>query len=195
MADSTSCPSGPTSGPETRSAHDPPDCYAPEKDFPFHNAARNGDLMALRSLLESDSTELEVRSPFQATPLHAAILSGQTDAVRLLLAHGANTESLGPDEYCELCFTALHLAARDGKDQIVHLLLEAGADRKAKQKYSGRTALELAANAGHDGVVQILLEKEKNSDADSPSPYDVSEANLPLCLQLRTGIPRRYVCL
>ncbi|KAL2008261.1 hypothetical protein VTN00DRAFT_8243 [Thermoascus crustaceus] len=121
MADSTSRDSrlsGPSS-PGTRSAHDPSDFYAQEKDFPLHDA----------------------------------------------------------------------VAARDGKDQILRLLLEAGADRKAKQKYAGRTALELAANAGHDGVVQILLEK-KNSGTDSPSPYDISEQESALVRAAKSWHPK-----
>lgn len=54
--------------------------------------------------------------------------------------------------------TALHIAAADGQETIVQLLLEKGADVMARSKH-GETALHWAAIRGHKEVVQLLLEK------------------------------------
>ena len=52
--------------------------------------------------------------------------------------------------------TLLILASRDGRSDIVHVLLEANADVN-KKDHEGRTALSMAAREGHGIVVQMLL--------------------------------------
>ena len=47
------------------------------------------------------------------------------------------------------------VAADNGHEAIVPLLLEGGADREAKDKY-GETALDDARKKGHDGIVRLL---------------------------------------
>ncbi|MCJ1261200.1 Ankyrin-2 [Lobaria immixta] len=55
-------------------------------------------------------------------------------------------------------FTALHLAAENGHETVVRLLLEKGVDFEAKNSF-GLTALHLAAEGGHEAVTRLLLEK------------------------------------
>ena len=52
--------------------------------------------------------------------------------------------------------TLLILASRDGRSDMVHVLLEANADVN-KKGHRGRTALSMAAREGHSIVVQMLL--------------------------------------
>ena len=47
------------------------------------------------------------------------------------------------------------MAAFNGHEAIVQLLLEGGADREAKD-IGGNTALENARKKGHDGIVRLL---------------------------------------
>ena len=47
------------------------------------------------------------------------------------------------------------MAAVNGHEAIVQLLLEGGADREAKDS-GGETALEKARRNGHDGIVRLL---------------------------------------
>jgi hypothetical protein len=70
----------------------------------------------------------------QTTPLAAAAASGELDAVRWLLDHGADIDSnasigasLSPDYYLHT-FTALHVASARGHVDIVRLLLARGAN-------------------------------------------------------------------
>ncbi|KAJ9655450.1 hypothetical protein H2201_008802 [Coniosporium apollinis] len=54
--------------------------------------------------------------------------------------------------------TALYWAARSGNEAVVRMLLETGADPKAKDKH-GTTALHWAASWGNEVMVRLLVEK------------------------------------
>jgi ankyrin repeat protein len=57
-----------------------------------------------------------------------------------------------------------------GHETVVRLLLEKGADVKAKTS-SGWTALHLAARGGHEAVVRLLLEKGADAKAKTSSGW------------------------
>ncbi|KAH9228613.1 hypothetical protein K456DRAFT_1729013 [Colletotrichum gloeosporioides 23] len=85
---------------------------------------------------------------------------GFYDVVSLLLGRKADinaTNSIGQ--------TPLLLAAKDGHEQIVQLLLEQGADHKIADKRLGMTPLAAAAANGHSGTVALLLDKGADVDA------------------------------
>ena len=65
--------------------------------------------------------------------------------------------------------TALIWATLGGYEAVVRLLLEQGADIKAKDK-DGRTVLHMAAKDGHEGVVRLLL--EKGADVEAKDKYE-----------------------
>ena len=85
------------------------------------------------------------------------------DCVRLLLEAGAS-----PDSRIETK-TALHYAAEMGATDIVKLLIQAGANIMARNKYGisgirgdyGYTALIYAALRGHEETAKVLLEAQK----------------------------------
>lgn len=61
-------------------------------------------------------------------------------------------------------YTALHIAAREGNDRVVEVLLnhKAAINSFTSQKF---TALHLASKKGHTEVVKILLKKGAKVDA------------------------------
>ena len=73
--------------------------------------------------------------------------------MKLLLSMGANVNQEGAH-----CRTALHEAARLGRQEFVEELLRAGAHPDPHSAY-GLTPLALAAQIGHVGIVQTLLRK------------------------------------
>ena len=94
-------------------------------------AATFGDLDRLAVLLAADPDLMDRRSGDWFTALHLAAFFGQDDAVRLLLARGAD-----PDAYGTGWMTGkpLNSAASAGRAATVDLLLEAGADPDAVQR-------------------------------------------------------------
>jgi ankyrin repeat protein len=51
----------------------------------------------------------------------------------------------------------LLIAAENGHEKVVKVLLDSGAEKEAKEK-GGRTALHIAAQKGHERIVTLLQE-------------------------------------
>ncbi|KAI5803631.1 hypothetical protein DFH27DRAFT_53933 [Peziza echinospora] len=96
--------------------------------------------------------------------------SGDGEAVKGLLAEGANAESRDP-EYGQ---TPLSWAAEKGQEGVVKLLLEHGVDVEARDMGAyEQSPLSWAAGNGREGVVKLLLEhgadvEAKNNNGQSP---------------------------
>jgi ankyrin repeat protein len=95
----------------------------------LHTAAMLQDAQYLRLLL-TEGAQVNVRNAVTgATPLAAAVLAGREEQLRLLLAAGADTtlsDRLGD--------TPLHLAAKINAPHLALLLLQAGADARARNQ-------------------------------------------------------------
>ena len=83
--------------------------------------------------------------------LRLAAQNGHAEIVTVLLAEGANHESIA-----ELGSSPLHLAGYNDHAGLVRVLLDAGADSTVGGKYQS-TALHIAAARGKTGFVQELL--------------------------------------
>ena len=122
-----------------------------DRDQLLLSAARDGDLALATRLLDGDrehggrgKVSASCRSPHtdsvglpgtHSTPLHAAVLAGKLDAVRLLLERGASPEARDRDN----C-TALILASSLGSREVVAALLAGGCDPNAPGTF-GHTPL------------------------------------------------------
>ena len=84
---------------------------------PLHDAAKNGDLEQLKQLLDQ-GTDIEEQDRFVGTALHWAAITGNAEVAQVLIAAGADVNSVARGDGT----TALHVAA---------LLLDAGADINA----------------------------------------------------------------
>ena len=103
------------------------------------------------------------------TPLLYAIMAGDLDAVRVLLAAGANVDEAGPDG-----MTALMLALIKRHEPIALFLLDQGADPHAAD--AGYTALHLASATGHLGVAEALLTRGADPNLRLERPQRVTNA-------------------
>jgi len=125
----------------------------------FYQVIRHDDLTALRALVRDGG----VNAPDKQgqTPLMLAAALGSVDAVRVLLAAGADVKASSGAG-----LTALHLAADDPAK--TRLLLDAGADVDAASQLS-RTPLLVAASTstGADVVRQLLAKGANVNVADT----------------------------
>ncbi|MBB6133092.1 hypothetical protein HD842_001203 [Massilia aurea] len=108
---------------------------------------RDGD--TVRALLDKGA---KVNQPGW-TALHYAAASGDAAIAQLLIERGAKLDALSPRPSGAV--TPLMMAAREGQDGIVRLLLSKGANAGLKNT-EGFTAAQLAKQAGYDKLAGLL---------------------------------------
>jgi ankyrin repeat protein len=97
----------------------------------------------------------------RVTPLYYAAFCGQHDVVRFLITErtqDVNARGFDKNE------TPLHVALRRGHPHVAQLLLEHGADAKARDGFES-TALLLASQGGYVEVARVLLEHGADTEA------------------------------
>ena len=115
-----------------------------------------GDRFADRFPAESVTVDL----PGPDAPVADAAMHGDAEALRTLLADGADVNAAHGDG-----MTGLHWAALNGNAEIVRLLIGAGAALEAGTRLGAHTPLHVAARAGHGEVVEILTGAGANAAA------------------------------
>lgn len=125
----------------------------PPKDF--IKAAKRGDLVGLKSLLDLDGGLIEARDTDGSTALHCATWKGHDAVVEWLLSAGADV--LAHNENDHWGTTALHAAAHANQPRIAQRLIDAGADVNAKDR-EGRTPLFHTTFHKAKATAKVLLE-------------------------------------
>ena len=75
--------------------------------------------------------------------------------------------------------SAIHLAAEEGHQNCVSLLLEARADKEARHRQSGMTPLHLACRMGHTVVVCLLIDRQ--ADPNTPAKDGIGATGMHYC--------------
>lgn len=117
---------------------------APADDI--HEAAKQGDLTKVKTLLEKDPELIDAKDENGETPLFRASESGHKDIVEYLIVKGAQVNAQNNANQ-----NALFYAAYYGQPEIVNLLLSKGADFKGVDRY-GRSPLHYPAREGQKQV-------------------------------------------
>ncbi len=131
-----------------------PDAVASRGETALSLAARRGDVLLVRLLLEAGApARLPTAHAGRAweSPIAAAVFARNVELVHLLLDAGAGAE---PDSGTGA--PPLAAAAAQGDSGIAALLTARGADPN-RAAGEGQTPLILAARGGHVGVVRVLL--------------------------------------
>lgn len=118
---------------------------------PLSLACTNGNGAMVMLLLKAGA-DPNATLPGGETPLMTAARVGSLHAVKALVAHGARVDS--KDE--RRGQTALMWAAAEGHAEVVEVLIEVGADFRARLA-SGFTPLLFAVREGRIDVVRVLL--------------------------------------
>ncbi len=132
---------------------------AQEPSDKFYKAIRDNDLTTLGALVKS--TDVNAKDSRGTTPVMYAAAYGSLDAMKLIVAAGADVKAKNAFDA-----TALHWSTYD-LDKV-RVLVAKGADVNARSK-QGRTPLIIAASYdGGSAVVKFLVEKGADiSAADS----------------------------
>lgn len=116
-------------------------------------AAALGRVAALDQLLARDPSLANAAGADGNVPLGLAAFFGQVEAMQRLLAQGADVAAVAANF---MKVQPLHAAVAARSAAAVSLLLDRGADVKARQQV-GYTPLMGAASAGREDLVDLLL--------------------------------------
>ncbi len=131
--------------------------------FKLFSSAKNGDLEAVKYLVERAEVDVNAQDMFEFTSLMFAAASGHLDVVKYLVKEAKVDVNAGN----EFGNTPLIFAAEDGHlDVVKYLVKEAKANVNAKNEFGG-TALMFAAKNGHLGIVKCLVEAKADVNARS----------------------------
>lgn len=163
-----------------------PDAHPSAAERALHDAARNGEALRARALLEA-SVSVDAHDECRRTPLMLAAERGHLATMRMLMEAGAALDArdggkrrwpvlmhalhadrataalallewgADPDACEDSGYSALMMAASRGDRWVVDELLSRGADPTA-ELFLGFTALDYAIGYGHPDVVRILLD-------------------------------------
>ncbi|KAF8689489.1 hypothetical protein HU200_041812 [Digitaria exilis] len=181
----------------------------------LHLAASNGKLEMCRYLVEGLRVDVDIVDCAGRTPLINAVQGESVEIVKYLLEHGANQDKvdrngfaplhsaagLGCCEIVELllargaytdpvtcCGTPLHIAATEGQDCTMKILLDHNADYN--KMINGMTPLYFAISAASVKCVELLVQAGAVANGDyfftalSDAPKNVSSE----CLNCVLGV-------
>ncbi|OGR80834.1 MAG: hypothetical protein A2X32_09545 [Elusimicrobia bacterium GWC2_64_44] len=136
---------------------------------PLYKPARDGDLRAVRALLDAGAKPDAVASGYaHLTALHMAAANNRYEVAKLLIERGADLNPVSYNTVPKATYgTPLHFAACAGANSIVQLLLERGADPEPGpgrcHNYTGSSEevspLELAESHGHVLAAQLIRDR------------------------------------
>ena len=114
---------------------------------PIHNAAQNGNLNQVKSLL-NQGVPVNSRTVDGFTPLHLASRRGSLSVVQELLKRGARV-----NPRTRSGATPLYLAALFNNPHIIHELIKAGANPKYRNKL-GRNSYRFVSTTGIQNILK-----------------------------------------
>ncbi|KAL2839814.1 hypothetical protein BJY01DRAFT_250296 [Aspergillus pseudoustus] len=113
--------------------------------------------MTIRDLTRRAGNGMDVEDAPDSSMLALACAAGRAEAAKLLLQYGADVHYGG--DISVRGTTPLHIAAKNGRVDMIDLLIAHGADILGRTAPGGAMPIHLAAAAGFTGCVQYLLDR------------------------------------
>ncbi|PGH17926.1 hypothetical protein AJ79_00825 [Helicocarpus griseus UAMH5409] len=137
---------------------------------PLLVAGQKGHHGIVKLLLEKDGVDLEYkRSRLEYTPLAHALTNGHDAVVKLLLDAGANIDPWPRGrKRMGLCPSLLSIAAKEGRCELIKLLLATGKLHVDDGGYRRESPLVTAVRGGHESAVKLLVEAGANPKVSLP---------------------------
>uniref|UniRef100_A0A8C4MPJ3 Transient receptor potential cation channel subfamily A member 1 n=1 Tax=Equus asinus asinus TaxID=83772 RepID=A0A8C4MPJ3_EQUAS len=120
---------------------------------PLHYACRQGVPVSVNNLL-GFNVSIHSKSKDKKSPLHFAASYGRINTCQRLLQDMSDTRLLNEGDLHGM--TPLHLAAKNGHDKVVQLLLKKGA--LFLSDHNGWTALHHASLGGYTQTMKVILD-------------------------------------
>ena len=117
----------------------------------LHSAAMGGHAKIAKHLIKVAGLDVNQRGNGNKTPLYFSITYGHSSMAKLLILHGADPNAIGYDRE-----TLMHVAVREGRKEIMVMLLEAGAKSDEPLK-NGLTPLMLAVKANYADYIPHII--------------------------------------
>ncbi|MGE5591492.1 MAG: ankyrin repeat domain-containing protein [Bacillota bacterium] len=141
-------------------------------------AAALGEAGHLADLLDSAPQLADTYNQQGMTPLGLAAFLGRTEALAVLLDHGADINRVSRSTVAFVPRnTALHAALAGGSEEAAAMLIERGANINVADS-NGQTPLHLAAFGGLDRSLDLLLEcgaQTEVRDAQGRTPLQIAQ--------------------
>jgi ankyrin repeat protein len=118
-------------------------------------AAKAGDAVTVRTLLEADASLVGARDTDASTPLHCAAWKGHPEVATLLLEFGADVNAKNKNDHWGN--TPLHAAAHGNQRAVAEVLIKWGADIHADNDFGRQPLQETEAHKAT--AVANLLKK------------------------------------
>ena len=122
---------------------------------PLHVASglNQKEMVEFLLISKADPNALDTRG----TPLHAAVLQGHKEVVALLLKNGAQVDALDAQGVSPLRHLALAATWYPSHDEIVEMLVNAGADIQTRPKIA--SPLSIAIQRGRTKLAMFLVDR------------------------------------
>ncbi|XP_020944897.1 transient receptor potential cation channel subfamily A member 1 isoform X2 [Sus scrofa] len=120
---------------------------------PLHYACRQGVPVSVNNLLDFN-VSIHSKNKDKKSPLHFAASYGRINTCQRLLQDMSDTRLLNEGDLHGM--TPLHLAAKNGHDKVVQLLLKKGA--LFLSDHNGWTALHHASLGGYTQTMKVILD-------------------------------------
>ena len=123
----------------------------------LHESCRRGDPHVTKLLLEHGAS-VDPRDESGYTPLHVAAMNARAGCARLLVRAGAEVDATANDFLTPLH----HVAMLNGDEEVMEVLLEAGADVRVRTRWllGNKLAREIARERGYEAMERRLRSVE-----------------------------------